>query len=41
MEKLEKEETLDDQLEQFKNFGFNVDDLVNMLNDEEKEEEED
>ena len=39
MEKFQKEEDLDDQLEEFKDYGFNVDQLMNMLNEEEDEEE--
>ncbi len=37
MEKLDKTETLDDQLDQFKNYGFNVDELIKMLNKDETE----
>jgi len=37
MEKLDKTETLDDQLDQFKNYGFNVDELIKMLNKDENE----
>ena len=39
MEKFQKEEDLDDQLEEFKDYGFNVDQLMNMLNEEDDEEE--
>lgn len=36
MEKLQKEELLDDQLEELKNYGFNIDELLTEINDEEQ-----
>lgn len=41
MEKLQKDEDLENQLEGFKEYGFNVDDLINMLNSEEVSNEDD
>ena len=38
MEKLQKDETLEDELDIFRNYGFNIDDLLTMLNDESVEE---
>lgn len=35
MEKLEKEENLDEELDVFRAYGFNVDDLLSMFNDDE------
>lgn len=40
MEKLQKEEELEDQLDKLRDYGFNVDELVDMMNDEEENEEE-
>lgn len=39
MEKLQKEEELEDQLDKLRDYGFNVDELVDMMNDEEENEE--
>jgi len=33
MEKIQKDENIDDELIKFKDYGFNIDDLVNMLDD--------
>ncbi len=40
MEKFQKEEDLDDQLEELKDYGFNVDQLMDMLNDDEDDDDE-
>ena len=40
MEKLEKEEDITDQLEDLRDYGFNVEQLVEMLNDDDDEEDE-
>ncbi len=40
MEKLQKEEELEDQLDKLRDYGFNVDELVDMMNDDEENEEE-
>lgn len=37
MEKLQKLEDLEDQLEDLKNYGFDIDQLKNMLDGEEEE----
>lgn len=39
MEKLQKDETIDDELEIFRDYGFNIDDLMSMLNNDTVEEE--
>ena len=36
MEKLQKEEDLEEELERLKDYGFNIDELMTMLNDEEQ-----
>ena len=36
MEKLQKEENLDEQLEELKNYGFNIDELLTEINEEEQ-----
>lgn len=33
MEKLQKEENLDDEFELLRDYGFNIDDLMNTLDD--------
>lgn len=33
MEKLQKDESLEDDLEKFRDYGFNIDDLLNDLNE--------
>ncbi len=40
MEKLQKEEELEDQLDKLRDYGFNVDELVDMMNNEDENEEE-
>ncbi len=40
MEKLQKEENIDDELEELRDYGFNVDELINMLNSDTEEDEE-
>lgn len=37
MEKLQKEEDLEDELEELRNYGFNIDDLLSSLDDSETE----
>lgn len=39
MEKLQKDETIEDELEIFRDYGFNIDDLMSMLNNDAIEEE--
>lgn len=39
MEKLQKDETIEDELEIFRDYGFNIDDLMSMLNNDSVEEE--
>ena len=39
MEKLQKDEMLDDELEKFRAYGFNIDDLMAMMNNDQMEEE--
>ena len=34
MEKLQKDETVEDELEKFRAYGFNIDDLMSMMNNE-------
>ena len=36
MEKLQKEEDLEEELERLKDYGFNIDELMTMLNEEEQ-----
>jgi hypothetical protein len=36
MEKVQKDEQLEDELEELKNYGFNIDELMTMLDDEEQ-----
>lgn len=38
MEKLQKDDELNDELDVFRNYGFNIDDLLTMLNEETVEE---
>lgn len=38
MEKLQKDDELNDELDVFRNYGFNIDDLLTMLNEEAVEE---
>ena len=38
MEKLQKDDELNDELDVFRNYGFNIDDLLTMLNEEVVEE---
>ena len=40
MEKLQKDDELNDELDIFRNYGFNIDDLLTMLNEEVVEEAE-
>ncbi len=40
MEKLQKDDELNDELDMFRNYGFNIDDLLTMLNEEVVEESE-
>ncbi len=40
MEKLQKDDELNDELDVFRNYGFNIDDLLTMLNEEAVEEAE-
>lgn len=40
MEKLQKDDELNDELDVFRNYGFNIDDLLTMLNEEVVEEAE-
>lgn len=35
MEKLEKEEDIDEQLDTLRDYGFNIDELMSSLNEEE------
>ena len=39
MEKLQKDETMEDELEKFRAYGFNIDDLLNTLNNTEEPQE--
>lgn len=39
MEKLQKDETIEDELEIFRDYGFNIDDLMSMINNDSVEEE--
>lgn len=39
MEKLQKDDELYDELDVFRNYGFNIDDLLTMLNEEVEEAE--
>lgn len=39
MEKLQKDETVEDELEKFRAYGFNIDDLMAMMNNEQLEDE--
>lgn len=39
MEKLQKDETIEDELEIFRDYGFNIDDLMSILNNDAIEEE--
>lgn len=39
MEKLQKEEDINDQLDILRDYGFNIDELMNSLNEEEVKEE--
>jgi len=39
MEKLQKDDELNDELDVFRNYGFNIDDLLTMLNEEVEEAE--
>ena len=39
MEKLQKDEEIDDQLEELRDYGFNVDQLIDMLNEDENDDE--
>jgi hypothetical protein len=34
MEKLEKEEDISDQLDTLRNYGFNIDELIDSLNED-------
>jgi len=38
MEKLQNDDTLEDELDIFRNYGFNIDDLLMMLNEDSVEE---
>ena len=38
MEKLQKDDELNDELDVFRNYGFNIDDLLTMLNEEATED---
>ena len=38
MEKLQKDDELNDELDVFRDYGFNIDDLLTMLNEETVEE---
>ena len=40
MEKFQKEEDIDNQLEELRDYGFDVDKLINMLNEDESENDE-
>lgn len=40
MEKLEKEEELENQLEELRDYGFNIDQIIDMMNDEDNKENE-
>lgn len=40
MEKLQKDENLDDELQVLRDYGFNIDDLMNTLKDVQNEGEE-
>lgn len=39
MEKLQKDDELNDELDVFRDYGFNIDDLLTMLNEEVEEAE--
>lgn len=39
MEKLQNDEPVEDELEKFRVYGFNIDDLMAMLNNESGDEE--
>lgn len=39
MEKLQKEETIEDELEIFRDYGFNIDDLMSMINNDSDKDE--
>lgn len=36
MEKVQKDEVLDEELERLKDYGFNIDELMTMLEEEEQ-----
>ena len=38
MEKFQKDDELNDELDVFRNYGFNIDDLLTMLNEEATED---
>lgn len=38
MEKFQKDEELNDELDVFRNYGFNIDDLLTMLNEDASED---
>lgn len=38
MEKLEKEEDIDEQLDTLRDYGFNIDELMNSLNKDSEDE---
>ena len=39
MEKLQNDDNLDDELEVLRDYGFNIDDLMSMINNDSVEEE--
>lgn len=39
MEKLQKDDNLDDELEELRDYGFNIDELIYTLYDEDKQED--
>jgi hypothetical protein len=38
MEKFQKDDELNDELDVFRNYGFNIDDLLTMLNEDASED---
>jgi len=38
MEKLQKDETMEDELDIFRDYGFNIDDLMAMLNNDQSDD---
>ena len=38
MEKFQKDDELNDELDVFRNYGFNIDDLLTMLNEDSSED---